>query len=119
MEGYKDHNFNEGEKGGCLKLLQFTERSNVSFLEGCGNFNSIPIQISPSFFIGTNSYTVLPSYDKKNTTRDAVRRLFSCLSDEVRSDRRSSYTGINWIPAIRNFCANPFSAPKGISKFFL
>lgn len=68
MAEYGNHNFNEGDKGGCLKLLQFTNKANVILLPPL--IHPPLIQIPPSFFIGTNSYSVVPAYDKKTADRD-------------------------------------------------
>ncbi|CAI4221563.1 unnamed protein product [Auanema sp. JU1783] len=45
---YGNHNFNEKEKGGCLKLIQFTPLDNIL----------------PSYLIGNSSYLLIPGCDK-------------------------------------------------------
>uniref|UniRef100_A0A1I7XGF9 Ku domain-containing protein n=1 Tax=Heterorhabditis bacteriophora TaxID=37862 RepID=A0A1I7XGF9_HETBA len=51
---YKNHNFNEGEERGCMKLIQFTKRKNIQ----------------ESYFIGRNSFVVVPGLEVKSYDRD-------------------------------------------------
>ncbi|KAK6024420.1 Ku70/Ku80 beta-barrel domain protein [Ostertagia ostertagi] len=63
---YNRHNFNEGEQRGCMKLIQFTKRENIK----------------ECFFIGRNSFVVVPGWEKKTSERDleAMRTTVSLIS---------------------------------------
>ncbi|CAJ0594317.1 unnamed protein product [Cylicocyclus nassatus] len=65
-ERYHNHNFNEGEPRGCMKLIQFTKKEN---LKDC-------------YFIGRNSFVVVPGWEKKTSERDleAMRTTLSLIS---------------------------------------
>ncbi|PIO64798.1 Ku70/Ku80 beta-barrel domain protein [Teladorsagia circumcincta] len=58
---YNGHNFNEGEPRGCMKLIQFTKRENIK----------------ECYYIGRNSFVVVPGWEKKTSERDLV-----CFSSE-------------------------------------
>ncbi|CAI5446159.1 unnamed protein product [Caenorhabditis angaria] len=79
---YNNHNFNDGEKGGCLKLIQFTKKENID----------------PSFFLGDKSYTVMPSVSKTtsgnnlNTTRCTLALIESMFELEVVAICRYAYS---------------------------
>ncbi|CAB3403440.1 unnamed protein product [Caenorhabditis bovis] len=77
-EQYNNHNFNEGEKGGCLKLIQFTKRANIH----------------PSYFIGDKSYTVIPAVSKPlnlNFTRCTIAMIQAMLELDVVAICRYAY----------------------------
>ncbi|EPB75178.1 Ku70/Ku80 beta-barrel domain protein [Ancylostoma ceylanicum] len=69
---YKGHNFNEGETRGCMKLIQFTKRENIK----------------ECYFIGHNSFVVVPGWEKKTSDRDveAMRTTLSIISAMLEND---------------------------------
>ncbi|KIH62443.1 Ku70/Ku80 beta-barrel domain protein [Ancylostoma duodenale] len=69
---YKGHNFNEGETRGCMKLIQFTKRENIK----------------ECYFIGHNSFVVVPGWEKKTSDRDveAMRTTLSLISAMLEND---------------------------------
>lgn len=89
---YNRHNFNEGEQRGCMKLIQFTKRKNVgtyramiafspskSYIhEICaGHLTKYALfQLKECYFIGRNSFVVVPGWEKKTSDRDLVGFVF-------------------------------------------
>ncbi|KHJ93932.1 Ku70/Ku80 beta-barrel domain protein [Oesophagostomum dentatum] len=71
-ERYKGHNFNEGEQRGCMKLIQFTKREHI---KDC-------------YFIGRNSFIVVPGWEKKTSERDmeAMRTTLSLITAMQEND---------------------------------
>ncbi|KAK6048902.1 Ku70/Ku80 beta-barrel domain protein, partial [Cooperia oncophora] len=69
---YNRHNFNEGEQRGCMKLIQFTKRENIK----------------ECYFIGRNSFVVVPGWEKKTSERDleAMRTTLSLISAMLEND---------------------------------
>ncbi|XGW21569.1 hypothetical protein V3C99_004488 [Haemonchus contortus] len=69
---YNRHNFNEGEQRGCMKLIQFTKRENIK----------------ECYFIGRNSFVVVPGWEKKTSERDleAMPATMSLISAMLEND---------------------------------
>ncbi|CAD6190276.1 unnamed protein product [Caenorhabditis auriculariae] len=77
---YNHHNLNEGEKGGCMKLIQFTKRQNIL----------------PGYFIGKQSYTVMPGVNKQtsnspNLSRSTLALIKAMLENEAVAICRYAY----------------------------
>ncbi|KAK6730452.1 hypothetical protein RB195_007118 [Necator americanus] len=69
---YKGHNFNEGEQRGCMKLIQFTKKENIR----------------ECYYIGRNSFVVVPGWEKKTSDRDSEAMLttLSLISAMLEND---------------------------------
>ncbi|PIC42816.1 hypothetical protein B9Z55_009769 [Caenorhabditis nigoni] len=76
-EKYNDHNFNEGQTGGVLKLIQFTKRANIL----------------DSYLMEASSETVLPSLNspKSGATKAAVALIRAMFDMRVAGICRYSF----------------------------
>ncbi|CAI2349252.1 unnamed protein product [Caenorhabditis sp. 36 PRJEB53466] len=66
-EKYNDHNFNEGQTGGVLKLIQFTKRANIL----------------DSYLLDASAKTVLPAVGSDSLTSATVSLIEAMLSLRV------------------------------------
>ncbi|EGT52181.1 CBN-CKU-80 protein [Caenorhabditis brenneri] len=85
-EKYNDHNFNEGQTGGVLKLIQFTKKANVGLLSDTAQiFSKNNFQILDSYLVDSSAKTVLPSLNapKSGATKATVAIIQAMLDLRV------------------------------------